>query len=216
VTNERTLIVSGDSDVVLCALLTRPQAHRRPLDQRWRRRRRLLARRAAWRESPLSCNVRLATTLTLARSSTIFVSSPFCSAPTSRPLSSTTIFTTPCIAYRSVCATSAPRRFVYDRAADSLDVDALLQCLVAKSNGVAHDDSKRWTMFAERFASLVPDSVTLPPNAESFLYGVQWSLQLSGRRRRRRSLLLQAAVVDRARRHCRLGGADAHAPHGPD
>jgi hypothetical protein len=83
------------------------------------------------------------------------------------------------LAYRTMRAGS-PNRFVYDRDADSIDVDALLQCLVAKSVHAAFDDSRRWSMFAERFGSLVPDSDTRPTNVESFLYGIQWSLRYLG------------------------------------
>jgi hypothetical protein len=182
--HDRTLIVSGDSDVLLCGLMS----SRRRID--------ILSTNTAAATAPAGYSVDA-----LRREIALFFRCGGAddhddSATLARVLDDFCLFAlllgsdfTPALqhyqfhdtllAYRRM-RESAPQRFVYDRAADSIDVDALLQCLVTKAAMPTHDDSKRWALFAERFGALVPDSATLPPNAESFLYGIQWSLRYLG------------------------------------
>lgn len=177
--NERTLIVSGDSDVVLCALLT----GRKHID--------VLSTNGGAAAVGYSLDALRGEVAALLQCP------PGDDALLSRLIDDFCLFSillgtdfTPPLQHYNFADTihhyvriraSDPSRFVYDREADSIDVDMLLRCLVAKSPASTLDETKRYLMFSELFGSLVPESVKVPPNAESFLYGVQWTLNyLSG------------------------------------
>lgn len=177
--NERTLIVSGDSDVVLCALLT----GRKHID--------LLSSNGG------AAAVGYSLDALRAEIATLLQCPPGDDALLARLIDDFCLFAillgtdfTPPIQHYSFADSIAqyvrvrasdPTRFVYDRESDTIDVELLLKCIVAKAPMSTLDESKRFLMFSERFGSLVPESVKVPPNAESFLYGVQWTLNyLSG------------------------------------
>ncbi len=167
--DDAALVISGDSDVVLMGLLSR----RRRLD--------VLTSNAAASGGFSVDELRAAIAQRFAHSS---------AADLERVVDDVVLFIlllgsdfTPSLLHYSLPDTLSmyarlrrTGRFVYDRAADSIDVAALLKCVVSRAERAADDGLAAAAPFVERFGPLVHQAVSQRSNVASFLQGLQWSM----------------------------------------